>query len=367
MGMSESIYDLLDAGKKIYVYNQKVVDSYSRRYNHVGEEERLMMYVNGSLGAYSDAFIMYAIAHMGVATKESISGFLYALSQKEKQLSIVSENSKDVLWNRIRQLCRAGLLFTHMYEVGDANVALYAVTDVAFTIMRQRLQKVSMSVNLAFQYKPLHELIGWACAANVGSILANHVEFSCYLERVLRTKQISSAFLPFEMKAKNKATGGDYYIATLDAFLYQDPLMNTQEDYDDKVLYKLNVIKNYVRVRSVKPGDESYVVVVVRDMADLIAICDFMQNYDHFNDLYSRIYFTGEGILKKLGSDDAGIGSCFLRKELVCSTRESSRVDGLHPGEVAYRKKMKVDDKVRGAFYDYYAYDLVFDKPPFLK
>ena len=72
MGMSESIYDLLDAGKKIYVYNQKVVDSYSRRYNHVGEEERLMMYVNGSLGAYSDAFIMYAIAHMGVATKESI-------------------------------------------------------------------------------------------------------------------------------------------------------------------------------------------------------------------------------------------------------------------------------------------------------
>ena len=366
--MSESIYDLLDAGERIYVYNSKVVDSYDKRYNHVGEEERLMMYVKEFLlSSYSDAFILYAIAHMGVATKESISNFLYALSQKEKQLTIVSENSKDVLQSRIRQLSRAGFLFTHLYEVGDANIALYAVTDVAFTIMRQRLQKVSMSVNLAFQYKPLHELIGWACAANVGSILANHVEFSCYLERVLRTKQISSAFLPFEMKAKNKATGGDYYIATLDAFLYQDPLMNTQEDYDDKVLYKLNVIKNYVRVRSVKPGDESYVVVVVRDMADLIAICDFMQNFDHFNDLYSRIYFTGEGILKKLGSDDAGIGSCFLRKELVCSTRESSRVDGLHPGEVAYRKKMKVDDKARGAIYDYYAYDLVFDKPPFLK
>lgn len=302
----------LDSENRHFTYSDGIAASYTKIFNYVSADTKMLDYARDEVGTISDCYILYAIAHLGVAEVDSIMIFLRALSKKYPDLAVVCEDKNEVR-DRLRLLHRKGYLFKHRYETsvtynGESikeMVTFYSLGEDANNMVKQRLQK-RVSINSMIQMKPLRELIGWNCAGLVGSAIANGCTgFVNYLERVLRTKQIGAVYFPCELKVVNNSNS--YYIAVMPAYMGMDKMYQTELDYAEWCAFKLNMIKNYLYCRTTK--GVSYVVVAVEDNADLNDITQKIHNTGYLEEYYDRILFTGEGVVK----DYLPIDSAFLR------------------------------------------------------
>ena len=160
----------IDSGNRHFVYSEEVETGYVKIFNYVNSDMKLLEFARDSYGMISDCFILYAVGHMGVAEVDSILTFLRALAKKNPDLNI-NCTSKESIKDRLRLLQKKGYLFKHRYEVlanngdsvGKDVVAIYSLSEDAYQLVKQRLQK-RLSINSAIQMKPMKELIGWACA-----------------------------------------------------------------------------------------------------------------------------------------------------------------------------------------------------------
>jgi len=309
----------MDSGNKSFVYNADVETVYEKYYRYVTADQRLLSFALDYACMVSDCYIMYAIAHMGVADKKSILLFLETIASKYPKLNIKYRGEKGEFEQRLRALCRYGFLFRFLYtvdgkkengEFGENAICLYTLVESGYEVVNQRLQK-RVAKNGAIQFKPMSELIGWASAAYVGACIARSSgkHFVDFLDRVLRTKQLGAVYLPVELKTN--VDGAVYYIAVVSSYLQHNEISQTEEDYAEYCAFKINTIKNYLYCRTTK--GTSIVVVTVENNADLMDISSLIYSTGILTPYLDRVYFTGEGILKQRG-DDAS--KAFLRMYL---------------------------------------------------
>jgi len=307
----------LESPVRGFVYDEKIDNAYTKHFKYVPEDRRLLSFALDNVSMTSDCYLLYAVAHMGVADKDSISLFLQALSNKYPALNIVYEKTPDAIEGRLRLLAKMGYLFCFRYMktvvvngiASDNMISLYTVVAGAYDVVKQRLQK-RLNINAAIQYKPIGELIGWASAAYTGACIAissNH--FVDFLERVLRTKQLGAFYFPVELKTVVEEV--PYYIAVMSSYLYRDDKIHTETDYAQNCAFKINAIKNYLSCRTQK--GVAIVVVTVADNDDLMEISSLIYKSEILKPYLEQIYFTGEGVLKERAGNAA---ECFLQMRI---------------------------------------------------
>jgi len=303
----------LGSNNRHYVYKPSVDEGYIKKFNYVQHDIKVLQFANDEMGLISDCFILYALAHLGIADKESISLFIRALSKKNPDLSLAAHDNMEAMDTRIRAMMKCGLLFNIRYEalveypdrgVATDIVSLFTLNDDAYNIMKQKTQR-RISVNSWIAAKSMNELIGWAAAGYIGVHIAQNDAFVDYLDRVLRTKMLGSVYLPCELLT---CIGDDrFYVAIISAYLFRDKRMQTKRDYQDICAFKLNTIKNYLSVRTTK--GMAILVIAVSDNTDLMEITQMIVRNQFLNDYLSYIYFTGEGAFRSSGN----IRNCFLQ------------------------------------------------------
>lgn len=307
----------LESRKRGFVYDNNVEQTYTKHYKYTSTDQRLLSFALDNTCMNSDVYILYAIAHMGVADKEGISMFLKALASHYPALNIVYEKTKDALESRLYTLVKIGYLFSYRYTIksvingveAENVISLYTLIESGYDVVKQRLQK-RLTVNTAIQYKTMNELIGWASAAYVGSCIAKSSRgFVNYLERVLRTKQLGSFYFPMELKTQVGENA--YYVAIMSSYLYHNVMTQTRNDYEEFCAFKINALKNYLYCRTQK--GTAITVVAVADNDDLMEISSLIYNTGLLNSYLDQIYFTGEGILKERDGDAS---HAFLRMRL---------------------------------------------------
>ncbi len=303
----------LESPSRHFVYEKCIDVGYRKFFKYIPQDQQLLAFAMDNCCMTSDCYILYAIAHLGVADKESISLFLEALSTKYPELNLVYKKARDGIIDRLRVLANMGYIFRFQYDVkikqGNAmvedTVGLFTLVDNGYDIVKQRLQK-RLVVNSAIQYKPMSELIGWAAAAYVGASIASACDgFVDYLERVLRTKQLGAVYMPAEIKTCVK--GVNYYISVVSSYLYRNEIAQTEHDFEEYCAFKINTIKNYICCRTTK--GIPVVVVTVADNADLMEITSLIYSTGILSPYLEQVYFTGEGILKERSS----VKNAFLR------------------------------------------------------
>lgn len=313
-----------------FVYNEEIEMTYARYFNYTDPDTKLLSLAKDEAGIISDCYILYAIAHLGVCDKNTISMFLEALQKIEPSLNIISGKNEYGIGERLRLLEKRGYIFklkynvdNHGIDVPDSTdmVSFFTTTESGYELVKQRLQK-RLTINKLIQAKPINELIGWAAAAMVGAYIACHSRFEDYLERVLRTKQLGSVYLPCELKVN--AYGEKYYIALVSAFLYRNKHSQTENDFNEYCAYKLNVMKNYLACRTQK--GQAVVVCAVADNADLNKMVGLIYQTDILGPYLEQIYFTGEGIIKSFENPI----DCFLQMRLT-DTEEGYEIMSAKP------------------------------------
>ena len=331
--LSKAMLAALDSEERVFLCDDDIARTYKKIFRYVKDDERLIHFSSDNVAMFSDCYILYAIAFMGIASKDSIEMFLRALATKYPELAIVYNKTKNEMEGRLHTLVNMGFIFQYRYSVeaiGDTGekksqaVSLFTVIDSAFHIVRQRLQKVDLRINEGFKYKPIDELIGWAATAYVGSCIAQSPYFVCYLEKVISTKQVGTAYLPFELKTS--VDGTLYYTAVFNSFLYHNKLIQTPSDYAAFCADKLNVVKNYLTVRTKK--GISIACIVVRDYADLEEISRLISKVPALCEYLERIYFTGEGIVRGMKGD---VSKSFLKIVVDADSEMGYRYECVKP------------------------------------
>ena len=164
-----AIRNSLQEGTKHYFYNDQVVMSYSKNFQALNHDVKLLRFAEDSIGAVSDCYILYSVAMMGVADLDGIRLFLNALRSNNKGLLIQDSEDRDLLRRRLRTLYQNGFLFKHTYTIPTVdyygeertdNISMYSITKDGHSLMNQKLSKRLM-VNEWLMAKPLVELISW--------------------------------------------------------------------------------------------------------------------------------------------------------------------------------------------------------------
>lgn len=288
---------MLDSKDREFICTDLIKESHDKGYNYKDSDVRRLQFTLDALGMTSDCYILYAIAHMGCATKDTIVAFLTAIANKYPDLHIVC--GKENINECLRFMYGLGLVQKIFYDVflgpnkKQERITLYITTEDGVGYVKQHLKK-RCTYNIAFYTKHIKDLIGWGCAAFVGSTLAERnsgfVEFS---EGVLRTKQMGAMFFPCEWKAKVEETM--YYVAFQPAYLEYDKSYMTSLDYEDCCMNAVDIVRNYINCRT-KNGIPC-VVIVVEDNRDLNAIAANIMANGTMQGMLENIYFTGEGAL----------------------------------------------------------------------
>lgn len=291
----------LDSGSRRFRYDSQYAEGHVKNFVRTTMDSKIASFAQDTMLMYSDCFIMYAIGVLGVADIPTICLFLKALKAKNTELQIADTDTGTVK-ERLRVMMSAGITFRYRYSVvvedsvpgGDKlGISLYSLSEDSYQILNQRLQK-RVTVNMAIQTKPMKELIGWAAAAYAGSMIANETyNFDSYQSRVLRTKQLGVFYFPCELKM----SGPDcmYYVAVMSSYLGINKAYQTEDDYNDWVAFKLNMVRNYINCRTEK--GVAVVVVTVENNADLNSFVRYMVQAGMLGGISERVYFTGEGIL----------------------------------------------------------------------
>lgn len=306
-------YELLDAKDRRFVYMPEIESVYDTHFYNFDEDTKLLKLANGYMGTISDCYILYACAHLGYATVETIMLFLKALKNQAPDLLVPDVNDVEGYHERIRFLFRSGLLYRKLihYAAIDSDredVTFYSITSFSYNLLRQHLQKALCTNNLISQ-KPLQESLGWLCAGYVGVKIACKSHFKEYSDRILRTKQIGGVFMPCEFVCE--ADHVRYYLSIIPSYLYYDKRYMTETDFNEIKAGKLNFIKNYLSCRTKK--GQAICVVACQDKSDMLEIMELLQQVDAMHGFLESIYFTGEGSVRNLKE----IRDAFVQMELT--------------------------------------------------
>lgn len=288
----------LDSDFRCYVCDEEVKKNYTKSFQLVKPDARLLHMANDDLGSTSDCFILYAICRLGSARKEAIIEFLQALLRKNPSLHIVC--SQESIQVRLRYLHTMGLIvrFLYPYHEGKdrrmSRGSLFVATEEAYAMVKQHLKKQVVS-NQGFYAKHIKDLIGWAAASFAGSLCANKNRgFIEFTDGIFRTKQMGAIFFPCEFKSQvNDET---YYVAFAPGYIEYDSSYMSNKDFDEVYAYNLNMIRNYLNCRTQK--GTACMVIVIEDNADLNQYFASIIASGAMQEMFDRIYFTGEGVLR---------------------------------------------------------------------
>lgn len=309
---------------EIYVKNRKALDSEERRLvtsdmdtrmvykiNHSDEELfRNQAFANGTIGTFSDAYIMLAICSMGIASMKSIELFLEAIAKKHPDLSIVTENGKGIIEDRVRILSNYSYFVKLVVAKNDSKkrkeqLTFYSATSIAVTECNQRLNK-DISENKGITRMPTSNIIGWGCATYVSVVMAQSYNFALFLDRRIKAPQIGNFFFANELKFKKDKH--NYMVAVHPSYIEFNRNINTEEDYEFFVAKKVRAFKAYIGYRCGNRDDASaYVVIVVRDNDDMDDMAGYLVRYME-KEFLNRILFTGEGPVNRAIRDSERAG-----------------------------------------------------------
>lgn len=286
-----------------FIYSKNVIDSYERFYNYVEQDVKLLRFASNVIGSYSDSFILYAVASLGICDEASIVAFLKAVKEKNRDLQIIDLSDRDSLKKRLYALYKNGFLFKHVYKQRyyynalskeqDENVSLYSMDPDSIKFINQHLDK-HVGINTWIQAKPVNELIGWACGSYVGSAIATNAAFVSFKEGNFLTKLLGRLFIPCELKMH---TDEDYYVAVTYSYMYHDKRILTEQEFKENCLRKINVLLNYINIRE-RGNRNACAVVAVQDASDLDTFIDWVINSEVLIPHLHKIFFTGEGVVK---------------------------------------------------------------------
>ena len=315
----KSIYirEFLNNGKRNFAFSRDAQNSYTKDFNAVKHDIRLMNFARDIVGAISDCYILYAVSMMGVCDIESIMIFLRVLSKKNKDLAIYDTGDYDAYKKRVDSLFRNGFLFKHTYEYQrekkdgrkvTVRVNMYTIEKSAMHMVAQKLG-AHIVVNEWIDAKPLSELMGWAACGYVRARIADGGEFLEYKQGRINTKAIGTAMYPGEVKMRG-ASGEKMLVGFVQGFMRYNKTLQTEEQHMDSCLRTVNTIKQFFYLRDTQ-NKNPYVVVVVEDNPDLMKVGEIIQRSGILKGDYERIYFTGEGAVRDTPNNR--IGECFLQ------------------------------------------------------
>ena len=286
-----------------FIYSDDAVASFERFYNYVEHDVRLLRFASSVIGFYSDSFILYAVACLGICDESSIATFLEAISEKNPELQIMDYKNRDFLRKRLFVLYKNGFLFKHVYKQvyyydaldkdQDESVSLYSMDAESIKFLNHHLDK-HIGINSWIQAKPLNELIGWACASYIGCKMAVNPAFVSFKEGNFISKILGKVFVPCEIKTH---TDEDYYIIFTYSYMYHDKRILTEEEFKENCLRKINVLLNYLNIRG-RGNRNACAVVAVQDASDLDVFIDWIINSEVLIPHLDKIFFTGEGVVK---------------------------------------------------------------------
>lgn len=293
---------LLDAEGRRYIYSELADETYDKAYTYMDINRRLLGFANETLGSISDCYILYAIAMLGVADRQTIQLFLKNMKARNSDLFIEDTDNDKNIKQRMRILKKYGFVFSISYEYMDASdkkgVAqypntLHTIDPEACNLVNEKLSK-RIPYNKWIQAKQMPELLGWACAAYVGTNISFHKNFKIYMDGAFRNRNLGTFFFPCELKFDNGEN--QHYVAVIDSYLYWNRKTQTERDFDDFRALKINAIRNYITNRTKK--GIAHIVICVADRDDLYAMRDLIVQSGVLIEYLQHIRFTGEGILQ---------------------------------------------------------------------
>lgn len=308
----------LDVPNRKYCYDAYVKDNVRKRYCYRDYGAKVMSYAAGECGTVSDAYILYAIAILGIADRGSIRLFLKNLKKKNPSLLIGNMDAEEGLRKRISALAKLGYIFSMEPQYYDANgkieqAAYYTISADANEFVGHRLDK-RVPYNHWLEAVSQCKMVEWACCSYIGSMICQHGNFVEYLDGVFKSKMLGQYFFPSEIKYFNGEE--NYYVALIGGYLYRDDTIQTEIDFERSKATKISAIRNYLAVRS-KTGHTA-VVVCVDTLMDLQNFVELIINTGQLIDFLPDIYFTGEGIFQNVKY----LEEAFLSVELVDSAND---------------------------------------------
>ena len=249
-GIKRAVYirELLNSEARNFVFSKAAQESYTKEFNAVKHDIRLMNFARDIVGAISDCYILYAVAMMGVCDIESVQMFLGALSQKNKDLAISDMRDRDSVKKRFTALVKNGFLFKHRFEYRmegsdgkkiTKKINMYSVEKSGQHLVAQKLG-AQLAVNEWIDAKPLSELMGWAACGYVKGRVVESGRFLEYKQGVIRTKAIGTAMYPGEVKMQRK-DGQAVTVGFIQAFMRHNKAIQTKEQFDDSCLRTVRI------------------------------------------------------------------------------------------------------------------------------
>ncbi len=294
----------LNSGVRRYVCSDKMRDTLEKEFKYLEQDIKLKRFANDEMGMVSDCFLLYAVACLGVADAESIALFDTALHSTEPGLHIMDVNNPDYLRHRLEALLINGLLFKMHYtidtfdEEGNPRItsnSFYIIEKDGLSFMNRVLSRRIVGQTWLSAENP-YELIGNCAAGYVAGMLAKAGRFLEFKQGIFSTKAIGTVFIPSVVKME-LSDGSPVYVGVIDAYLHRYEITQTTGDYEDRCIFKVNTIKQFLFHRDQR-NDNVAVVVAVEDNKDLNEMAYWITRMGNLTDDYGRIFFTGEGIFR---------------------------------------------------------------------
>lgn len=302
--LSVKLKTQLNSGIRRYVCSEKMKDTLEKEFKYLEQDIKLKRFAADEIGMVSDCYLLYAVACLGVADIESIAMFDTAVYGTDAGLHIMDVNNSDYLRNRLEALMINGLLFKMKYvidtfdEDGNPRVthnSFYIIEKDGLTFMNRVLSKRVVGQSWLVASNP-YELIGNCAAGYVAGMLSRGGKFLEFKQGIFSTKAIGTVFIPSIVKLE-LSNGEPIYVGVIDAFLHRYEITQTKGDYEDRCIFKVNTIKQYLYHRDSR-DNYAAVVVTVEDNKDLNEIAYWIGRVGNLSDDYDRIFFTGEGIFR---------------------------------------------------------------------
>lgn len=292
----------LDQLANVYKYNDCVEETIEKEYNYIDVNRKLFAYAQGDSGTIFDCFILYAISILGVADRESIQIFLKNMKKRYSELYIGDVSNSENIRVRIANLKKMGYVFASIYRCDSNNKgsltstgehSLYTI-DVEGNELMNRVLGKRMPYNRWLAAMSANEMVGWACASYVGSCMSHHSNFVEYLDGAFRARNTGTYIFPSEIKFFNGVD--NHYVVIIPSYLKQNRKTQTELDYAEYKVRKVNLLRNYLDFRTKKGVTDA--VICVENVDDLREMTYLIFQTENLVEYLPRIYFTGEGILR---------------------------------------------------------------------
>lgn len=329
---SVEIRNRLKNPERRFVYSKFSKNSFNKEFHYMNHDVKLMNFAQDLVGAKSDCYLLYAVAALGVADLEGIRLFLNALHTKNKELSIPDMRQTSSVRHRLHELAKGGMLFKMVYdvpkgevedsfdstddgtdnEVQDVNkVTLYTITNSSVALINKKLDRKLM-VDEWIQARPLFDLMGWSSCAYVAGRMAQNKNYVDQVQGVYKTPAVGTVIIPGILKMLAEDGEDVNYIGFFPGFLHIDSTITTDENFEKNCDYRLRYLSQYFFYQD-KKKHLARAVVVVEDNSDLVQMARRIHAFGAFKEDYDRIYFTGEGAVRK--AKTSKLAHCFLRME----------------------------------------------------